>query len=218
VPTKIIVIDGRYYAQINSLTNSTYSLIWHPVEFADASGHWAKEAVDNMGSRMVVSGVGDGCFAPALDIPRAEFAVVRALGLEPEPEAGESGFSDVKASDWYCGYVKTASSYGIITGYGNGHFGPDDKITREQAMAMTARAMKTTGLDANLTDSETSALLAGYADAAGISDYARAGIAACLKTEIVSGRGEGLVAPRDNITRAEVAVIAQRLLQKSDLI
>jgi hypothetical protein len=56
VPTKIIVIDGRYYAKINSLTNSTYTVIWNPVEFGDVVNHWAKADANDMGSRMVVSG------------------------------------------------------------------------------------------------------------------------------------------------------------------
>lgn len=64
VPTKVIVIDGKYYAQINSLTNSTYSVIWHPLEFKDITDHWAKEAVNDMGSRMIISGTGNDKFEP----------------------------------------------------------------------------------------------------------------------------------------------------------
>ncbi|MBS3970671.1 MAG: S-layer homology domain-containing protein [Clostridia bacterium] len=61
-------------------------------------------------------------------------------------------------------------------------------------------------------------LLADFDDAAKSADYAKNSIAACLKTGIVSGRGGNLIAPKDNITRAEVPVILQRLLQKSGLI
>jgi hypothetical protein len=58
VPTQIIMIDGKYYAKINSLTNSVYSVIYNPVSFADVATHWSKEAVNDMGSRMVVTGAG----------------------------------------------------------------------------------------------------------------------------------------------------------------
>lgn len=218
VPTKVTVVNGKYYAVINSLTNSTYAVIWHPIEFADVTKHWAKGAVNDMGSRMVVNGVDGANYAPDRDITRAEFAtiVVRALGLAPG--TGEKTFGDVAVSDWYCSYIKTASSYGIVNGYDTTTFGPNDKITREQAMTMIARAMKITRLDAALTDSEMVTLLASYTDSADASVYAQSSVAACLKTGVITGRSSTTVVPKDNITRAEVAVIVQRLLQKSQLI
>ncbi|MGE5404777.1 MAG: InlB B-repeat-containing protein [Candidatus Saccharibacteria bacterium] len=218
VPTKVTIIDGKYYAVINSLTNSTYTVIWHPMGFNDVADHWAKTEVNDMGSRMVVTGVGNNNFAPDRDITRAEFAaiVVRALGLAPG--TGKNGFSDVEASKWYCGYIETASEYGIIQGYNKTSFGPNDVITREQAMTMIARAMRITGLKSEIKDSEISSLLANYSDQTAASDYARTSIAACLKTGIITGRSSNTIAPKNCISRAEVAVIVQRLLQKSDLI
>jgi len=218
VPTRITVIDGKYYAVINSLTNSAYSVVWNPVAFADVTNHWAKAAINNMGSRMVVTGMGDGNYAPDRDITRAEFAtvIVRALGLEPG--SGASCFSDVSESDWYCGYVKTASGYGLITGYTGGTFGPNDKITREQAMTIIARAMKITKLDTSTAASDVTSLLAGFKDGSSVSSYAKEGIAACVSAGLVNGKGSSIIAPQDNITRAEVAVIVERLLQKSELI
>jgi hypothetical protein len=106
----------------------------------------------------------------------------------------------------------------VISGYGDGRFGPNDKITCEQAMAIVARAMNITGLKVEFASGEREKLLAGFADAAKAADYARNSIAACIKTGIVSGRGGKLIAPKDNITRAEVAAIVRRLLRKSDLI
>lgn len=218
VPTQIIVIDGKYYAKINSLTNSTYSVIWNPMEFSDVESHWAKEAVNDMGSRLIVSGVGNGNFVPNKDITRAEFAaiIVRALGLKPG--TGGNPFADVSNTAWYCDYIKTAVEYKIISGYGDSKFGPSDKITREQAMSMVARVMSITGLKVQFVDGEMDKLLAGFGDAAKSADYAKNSIAACVKTGIVSGRNGNMIAPKDNITRAEVAVILQRLLQKSGLI
>jgi hypothetical protein len=218
VPTQIIVIDGKYYAKINSLTNSTYSVIWNPVEFSDVASHWAKEAVNDMGSRLVISGIGNNMFVPDRDITRAEFAaiMVRALGLKAG--IGGNPFTDVSSTAWYCDSIKTAVEYKLISGYGDGRFGPSDKLTREQAMAIISRAMNITGLKAELAGGEAEKLLAGFTDAAKAADYARNSIAACLKAGIVSGRGGRLIAPKDNITRAEVAAIVQRLLRKSGLI
>jgi hypothetical protein len=61
-------------------------------------------------------------------------------------------------------------------------------------------------------------LLAGYADGASGSDYAKDSIAACLEAGIVRGTGNNAIAPKDYVTRAEVAVMVERLLQKSGLI
>lgn len=218
VPTRITVVNGVYYAVINSLTNSTYSVVWHPYEFSDVAKHWAKASINNMGSRMVVSGVGEGAYEPDRNMTRAEFAaiIVKALGLAAGE--GTKTFSDVRSSDWFNGYVKTAAERGIITGYSNGGFGPKDAITREQAMTMIARAMAITKLESGLQSGNVSALLANYTDSGSISGYAASGIAECVKAGVVSGRTKTTIAPKANITRAEVAVIVERLLKKSDLI
>jgi len=218
VPTRIIQSDGKYYAIINSLTNSTYSVIWHPVEFSDVADHWAKDAINNMGSRMIVTGIGDNNYDPNRSVTRAEFAtiIVRALGLESE--SSESGFHDVSVKDWYYDYVKTATTYDIISGYGDGIFGPNDLINREQAMTMMVKAMKITNLNISLTTDEANLLLSSFSDGLSASDYAKDSIAICLKAGIISGTSETKISPKVGITRAEVAVMIQALLEKSELI
>jgi len=218
VPTAVELKNGKYYAKINSLTDSTYSVIWNPLEFKDAAGHWAKEAVNDMGSRLVISGVSKDIFEPDRDITRAEFAaiIVRALGLKPG--TGSNRFSDVTDTTWYGDYVKTASEYKIISGYGNGQFGPDDRVTREQALSMIARAMSITRLKADLAAGEADKLLAKFNDANQAADYAKNSIAACVKAGIISGRSATELAPAASITRAETAVMIRTLLKKSNLI
>lgn len=73
--------------------------------------------------------------------------------------------TDVKDQDWYGDFIKTAAQYKIISGYENGKFGPMDKITREQAMAMIARAMNITGLKAERAKGEADKLLKSFTDA-----------------------------------------------------
>jgi len=184
----------------------------------ELAGHWAEEAVNDMGSRLIVSGVGEGIFAPNREVTRAEFAaiVVRALGLKPE--AGKTIFTDVNESDWYSSCINTASKYKIILGYGDGRFGPNDKVTREQAMIMIARAMNITQLKVELADGETDKLLGEFKDASTSADHAKDSIAKCIKAGVITGKIGKLIAPKDNITRAEAAVIVRRLLQLSDLI
>jgi hypothetical protein len=218
VPTSIIKVNGKYFAKINSLTNSTYSVIYNPVEFTDVQNHWAKNAINDMGSRLVVTGVGNSTYEPDRSITRAEFAaiVVRSLGLQQGKT--ESAFSDVSLSNWFNGYVDTATAYGLIKGYSNKNFGPNDTITREQAMTILARAMKTAEMNVSLTDDEVNAILSKYIDSASISDYAKAEIAAAVKSGIVHGTSATTLSPKADVTRAEVATMVQLLLQKAKLI
>jgi hypothetical protein len=150
---------------------------------------------------------------------RAEFAatVVRALGLM-RSGAGKDTFNDVTKADWYYDAVSIAYEYGIISGCGGQEFGPADKVTREQAMIMIARAMDITGLKTELANAEANKLLENFVDAGETADYARNSVAVNMKAGIVTGRKGKTLAPKGNITRAEIAVIIRRLLQTSGLI
>jgi hypothetical protein len=106
----------------------------------------------------------------------------------------------------------------LINGYEDGTFGPMDKITREQAMSIIAKAMKITGLKARLPVITTEELLNPFVDAFNSSEWAKSSVADSIQAGIVSGRDDAHLAPKANITRAEVAVIIQKLLQKSELI
>ncbi|UJF32362.1 fibronectin type III domain-containing protein [Paenibacillus hexagrammi] len=219
VPTKIVKLDGRYYAQINSLTNSTYSVVWHPVAFADVKGHWAEAAINDMGSRMVINGVDDRTFLPEQNITRAEFAamLVRALGLKPN--ASRASFADVSASSWYSDYVGTAVEYGLVQGFGDGNFQPEATITREQAMVMTAKALRLTN-DAlpKLSGNQVQAIIAGFGDGGASGDWAAESIALLVDRKLVGGVTGNQLAPKDLITRAQAAMMIQRLLQQAKLI
>lgn len=188
-------------------------------EVSYVATHWAKDDVNDMASRLIIDGIGNGSFEPERDITRAEFAtiVVKALGVM-KPGTGKDAFNDVTKDAWYYDAVSIASEYGIISGYGNGQFGATDKITREQAMTMVARAMKITGLKVEFQAGEVEHLLKEFSDSEQAAEWAKESMAACVKAGTVSGKGGKTIAPKDEITRAEVAVIVRRLLQKSSLI
>ena len=217
VPTKVVQRDGRYYAVINSLTNSTYSVVWHPLTFADVEGHWAQNAVNNMSSRMVVNSATEKLFEPDRDITRSEFAaaIVRALGLRLEK--GAAPFRDVSVDDEYNSAIKTAAAFNLINGFEDGTFRPNAPITREQAMTIIAKAMSITGLKDKL-DPAASEQLARYADGGSVAAWAQDGVAYTIEAGIVNGREGGKLAPQAFITRAEAAAIIERLLKKSELI
>lgn len=218
VPTKVVVRDGKYYAKVNSLTNSAYTVVWNKVEFRDVTNHWAKHAVNDMGSRMVISGISKDEFSPDREITRAEFAaiIVRGLGLKPETQG--SPFTDVQTTDWYSSVIHTAYEYKLIDGFEDKTFRPNERITREQAMVILAKAMTLTHLKAKLPASAAENPLLAYQDASDASAWALGSITDSIQAGIVSGRNDAELAPKSFITRAEVATIVQRLLQQSDLI
>jgi hypothetical protein len=210
VPTFVFAKDGKQYAKINSLTNSTYALIYNQASFADAAGKWYENIVSEMASREILFGRGTGVFDGGASITRAEFAavLVRALGL---PANGTSKFTDVASTDWYAGAVGTAASYGLVLGYTDGSFGPNNNITRQEAMAMIARAAKVAEFSGKTSE------LTAFSDAASVSDWAVSAAQYNVGSGLIVG-DNGQLRPNDPITRAESATVVLRLLQKAGLV
>ncbi|WP_167858950.1 S-layer homology domain-containing protein [Paenibacillus cymbidii] len=218
VPTWVVERDGRLYAEIGSLTNSTYAVVASPAVFSDIAGHWAEAAISRMGSRLIVNGTGSGLFNPDRDVTRAEFAAMIVRGLGLAPQSGDSGFADVTEADWYFRAIRSAAAYRLIDGNGDGTFRPDDTITREQAVRIVANAMAVTGLAERLQGQLTDEALHPYLDAGQVSAWAASGFAASIEAGIVAGRSDGELAPKALLTRAEAAAIVERLLAQSGLI
>ncbi len=103
------------------------------------------EAVTVLSSLDMLKGYEDGTFKPEGEITRAEFAMVvcRLLGYgaTAENNASFAPFNDVAADHWASGAIALASQQGIVNGYGNGNFGPEDPVTYEQAIKMVVAAL-----------------------------------------------------------------------------
>lgn len=182
------------------------------------TNNWAKDAINDMGSRMIVTGVREDIFEPNRSITRAEFSAMVVRGLGIVPITGENSFIDVNKSDWFADYIYTDHEYQLIEGYSDAEFAPMDTITREQAMTIIAKAMKITGINPDLLPDQVDTLIGQYKDDSSISSYARDHIAAGLAMGIMNGRTTTTIQPKDQITRAEVATLLQKLLKKSNLI
>ena len=218
VPTEINVQSGQYTAKINSLTNSQYTLIWNPVSFSDMNDHWAKEAVNELGSRLVVSGVGHKNYAPDAMVTRAEYitALVKGLGLPVQTEAVK--FTDVGIDKWYNPYVFAADDFGLIDQWASvSKLEPNKAITRAEAAQLIENALNWSTLDRSLTESEITSLLSGYDDYASIPKDSRKAIALCVKHNIMVGR-YNQIAPQAEMTRAEMATMILKLLKVAKLI
>jgi hypothetical protein len=214
----MVAIGGKTYAQIYSLTNSLYSVIWNQVEFKDVGNHWSRDIVHEMGARLILNGYDNGMFRPDQPITRAEFAalMVRGLGLRVQKQS--ASFTDVSRDDWYRDVVGTAFAYGLIRGFEDGTFAANELITREQAMAIIARALALTNLQGKTADQSENDIVRQFADASMVSSWAVRSVADSVHAGIVSGRGDGVLAPRDNLSRAEAAALVQRLLLRSGFI
>lgn len=218
VPTQIVKKDGRYYAVINSLTNSTYTVVWNSKTFTDTIMHWSRSDVENLASRLVIQGVSPDQFEPDRNITRAEFVsiVLRSLGIHQSSTLSVL-FKDVKSGDWFTDVVNTAVSYQLIQGYGNGTFKPNGLITRAEAMSILDRAYAIAKIDKVTQDVEANQLLADYKDSAALEPWTKYAAASAIKLGIVKGTN-GQLNPREEVTRAQTAAMMNRFLIKSELI
>ncbi|HZG75125.1 MAG TPA: S-layer homology domain-containing protein, partial [Paenibacillus sp.] len=145
VPATFRTEDGRTVVTVKRNGNSVYVLLESKRSFADLSGHWAKADVELLASKLVLNGTGPNAFSPDRHVTRAEFAsmLTRALGLTPNAQA--AGFTDVTDGAWYEGAVGAAVAYGLVTGFEDGTFRPNDRVTREQMAVMLERALTFAG-------------------------------------------------------------------------
>ncbi|REE78569.1 S-layer family protein [Paenibacillus taihuensis] len=217
VPTFFATKDGKQVARINSLTNSMYMLVNSHKSFSDIQG-WAKASIENLASRLIVKGQGDGAFNPKGEMTRAEFAtiLVNALGIPAADSA--SPFKDVSPAAWYAKTISAAARYGLVTGVTADAFAPAKRVTRQEAMVMLTRAMKLAGIGTTISVSEADASLASIKDGSAVSDWAKTYAAINVKCGLITGDQTGSIHPKSNITRAEVASIVERMLKKASLI
>lgn len=181
-----------------------YKLWLNGFYFKDVEGHWAVDSIINVANREWMKGVSSSSFLPASSLTRAEAAaiLVRAMGLESPGNAGSSQFSDI-SNHWAESEIETARQYNIIQGIGNGKFGPDLAVTREQIATMIGRLpLKFDGSingTKDFSDVTASANKWSYASIQKMAGYG-----------ILQGYPDGLFHPADKITRAQMAVIMDR--------
>ncbi|WP_430885034.1 Calx-beta domain-containing protein [Fusibacter sp. JL216-2] len=213
VPTIVYEEDGKYYTKLNSLTNSSYSVIWHPVVVEATKGHWSESITNDMASRLILMDYEN--YDPDKAVTRAEFTdyLVRALGLLRDLDEKDVAYEDVGMDHPYSKCIAIAKDWGIISGYPDNTFRPDEKITREDAMSIYASAMKMTDCKAGSLNKITN-----YEDLAEISAYALDDVRTVVNSGIFSGRTETHLSPKASLTHAESLAAIRNLLIKSELI
>ena len=171
--------------------------------FVDIRTHWAKSAIESAVAKGLFAGTSPTTFHPDQAMNRAMLVTV-LYRMEKEPAAGGRGksFADVSAGAYYAKAVAWASDKGIVAGYSDTQFGPEDTITREQLAVILNRYATYKGYNTSKT-----ADLAAFQDADQISEWARVPVQWANAMKLLNGRTSTTLAPKGSATRAEVAKI-----------
>jgi len=176
---------------------ATYRLADPFVDVAEKD--WFYDGVLYAYERNFMKGVSDDCFAPHHEVSRAMAATV-LYRLAGKPEAkGSNPFPDVEEGQWYTNAVIWAAGEKIIEGYGDGTFGTNDPVTREQLVTLLWRYQ---GRLAGESDA-----LEAFGDAESISSWAKDAFVWGVDTGVIQGKTSGILDPKGTITRAEVAQV-----------
>jgi len=179
------------------------------MRFDDVSkGDWFYKDVEYVYNEGIMDGVSKREFAPNETLTRA--MIVKILyRIEGEPAGYRSSdFNDVESGRWYTGAVAWAAEKEIVKGYGNGKFGPNDPVTREQLAAILYRYTQYKGW----STAAASGNLDGFKDAASVSSYAVDAMNWAVDEGLLKGANNKL-SPKSNATRAQVAAIIHRYLK-----
>ena len=168
--------------------------------YGDTAGHWAESSIERWSAYGIIQG-SNGLFDPNGQLTCAQLATILAKLLKL-PAAKDAGFTDNTADAWYYDAINRCAAAGILNGNGDGTVTPEAPITRERAMVMPARAL---GIEPIRKPDLTK-----YTDAAQVSAYAEASVRWALQAGLLTGVGDGRLAPRSGATRAQLAVLLQR--------
>lgn len=208
--------------RFNNLNDRNYKSMWFysnpifvnvpenkpEVSFTDVNGHWAASAINNVVKEGLLNGTSETSFSPNTAMSRG--MLVTALHrLADKPEGGAHQFKDVKADAYYNDAVAWASTKGVVKGMNSEQFAPEQSVSREQLALMVYNYAKTTGMD--VSEKNT---LVGFTDADKISSWASNAMQWAVDLGILTGKSNAILDPSGKATRAEVAVILQRFMDK----
>ena len=201
--------NGRLLAEVPHF--STYGVAYKapaPV-FTDISGHWAKQDIEFVAARGLLSGTDDGLFSPDGTMTRGMFvtALGRLAGINPDSYQTRS-FTDVKADAYYAAYVEWAAQKNIVKGTGDKLFSPDAPVTREQMAVMMTNYAGQMGYSI-----PTPLASVTFADSDKISAWAAKEVAAMQRAGIVKGKDGNRFDPQASATRAEVSAVLRRFVE-----
>ncbi|MGE5701012.1 MAG: DUF4855 domain-containing protein [Clostridia bacterium] len=178
-----------------------------PVTFTDLNGSYAKPAVEKLAADYFLTGNGDATFRPNEPITRLDAAslLAKVSGIQPGGK-GTHRFTDVPQSGVQGAYVASLAEAGIVKGRTDTLFGASDHLTRQELAVILDRMMRAAGEAAS-----TEAQAVVFKDESAIAGYAKDAVAAVSAKKWMQG-SNGMFFPIRQVTRADAAIIAERLL------
>ncbi|URN95416.1 MAG: S-layer homology domain-containing protein [Candidatus Pristimantibacillus lignocellulolyticus] len=194
---------------------ATLVLMENKVVFKDLDGHWAKNIVEFLAARQIITGDTEGNFNPNMGITRAEFStlIVRMLNLPINESASQ--FTDV-TGQWYESYITTAQEFGIVKGVSDTNFEPERVVSRQEMAAIIIRTLKKYK-NVTITEEDLKQI-AEFADTDNISPWAFEDVYAAKKLGLMIGRDGNKFAPQSPTLRGEAASVIYNLLKELQLI
>lgn len=175
--------------------------------FTDTDGHWAKDEIDFATAHAMFDGTSATTFSPNDAMTRGMIAVV-LHNFEDDPEfTTQNSFSDVDPGAWYADGVNWMIYMGITGGYGDGSFGTNDVVSREQLVTFLYRYASSMGYS-----TAEDADLSSFADGDSVSGYAAEAMRWAVGSGLIVGSDGGALDPRGSATRAQVAAILKRFV------
>ena len=185
--------------------------------FDDMYGYdWAEKAVGVMYDLGVLTDIADVSYFPGENITRGDFITMLMRVCKQKTSKSVDPFGDVSEDSYQYEAVMTAKALGIAKGDENGNFRPDDFITRQDICALVFRTMlKMNKVDPEIVPED---YISKFADKDEIAPYAVESVAGLIRAKILIGDNTGKIRPNDNMTRAEAAVLLNRLAEFNILI
>ena len=167
------------------------------VGLSDIVGHWAEGDISVLVDKGIIKGLSETEYGPNQNMTRAQFVAIMNRAFPDATRETGAVFDDVNETDWFYSDVMK----GLVNGTGDGKFGPDLPISRQDACVLVVRYMGGEATDEpNILDYDA------------VSDYAKEAVAIVIGSGIVGGYPDGTFRPNGNITRAEVASIINRAI------
>ena len=192
----IVVGDSLYNSIIISGANAS-----------DIEGHWANKTINNLLMKNIVFNREDNNYYPNQYITRAEFSAFLSLALELEEGDIIKSFNDMSESSPLYNFVVKASSNGLISGYPDGSFKPNYNIKRQDLAIVIKKGLELKGLSLPVESK-----YANFQDGSQVDNYAMTGVDYCVTNNILSGKPGGLFDPQAFLTRAEAAVVINKII------
>lgn len=163
-----------------------------------------KDAAEYVYKNGLMNGTSATTFSPDGTTTRGMIVAI-LYRLEGAATAGAANFSDVPANEFYSDAVAWGVANGIVNGYGNGTFGPNDPITQEQMAAILYRYAAYKGYDVTARAS-----LSGFTDITAVNSYAVEPLQWANAHGLINGTSATTLTPNGSATRAQVATILMR--------